>query len=200
MRLGMISLVIALTLGVTLGVLQTVRKERAVGPCRHSIYRFASTQCRPWCPTHWCWCSVQRYWAYRLCTPTETQVHPSILPIVCLSMASIAGYALWTRRYMVDELTRDYIKLAKIEGPEHPGSMMVGHVTAQRYGAHGAVHSGCTAGSIGGSLLVERFFSVPGMGPLLTDAINRYDTNVVRLWSSCMRPLASWACSWVTWP
>lgn len=31
---------------------------------------------------------------------------------------------------------------------------------------------------------MERFFSVPGMGPLLTDAIQRYDLNVVRLWSS----------------
>ena len=34
--------------------------------------------------------------------------------------------------------------------------------------------------TIGGSLLMERFFSVPGMGPLLTDAINRYDVNVVQ--------------------
>ena len=34
--------------------------------------------------------------------------------------------------------------------------------------------------TIGGSLLVERFFSVPGMGPLLTDSIQRYDTNVVQ--------------------
>ena len=33
--------------------------------------------------------------------------------------------------------------------------------------------------TIGGSILVERFFSVPGLGPLLTDAINRYDINVV---------------------
>lgn len=34
--------------------------------------------------------------------------------------------------------------------------------------------------TISGSLLVERFFSVPGMGPLLTDAITRYDLNVVQ--------------------
>ena len=34
--------------------------------------------------------------------------------------------------------------------------------------------------TISGSLLVERFFSVPGMGPLLTDSINRYDTSVVQ--------------------
>ena len=27
---------------------------------------------------------------------------------------------------------------------------------------------------------MERFFSVPGMGPLMTDAIRRYDTNVVQ--------------------
>ena len=27
---------------------------------------------------------------------------------------------------------------------------------------------------------MERFFSVPGMGPLLTDAIQRYDLNVVQ--------------------
>ena len=33
---------------------------------------------------------------------------------------------------------------------------------------------------VGGSLLMERFFSVPGMGPLLTDAIQRYDLNVVQ--------------------
>ena len=34
--------------------------------------------------------------------------------------------------------------------------------------------------TVGGSLQMERFFSVPGMGPLLTDAIQRYDLNVVQ--------------------
>ena len=34
--------------------------------------------------------------------------------------------------------------------------------------------------TISGSLLVEQFYSVPGMGPLLTDAIKRYDTSVVQ--------------------
>ena len=31
-----------------------------------------------------------------------------ILPVACLSLSSIAGYALWTRRYMVDELNKEY--------------------------------------------------------------------------------------------
>ena len=34
--------------------------------------------------------------------------------------------------------------------------------------------------TLAGSLLVERFFSVPGMGTLMTEAIQRYDTNVVQ--------------------
>ena len=34
--------------------------------------------------------------------------------------------------------------------------------------------------TLGVSLLMERFFSVPGMGPLLPDAIQRYDLNVVQ--------------------
>ena len=39
----------------------------------------------------------------------------------------------------------------------------------------------------GGPLLVERFFSVPGMGPLLTDAIGRYDTSVVQALQNFMK-------------
>ena len=50
--------------------------------------------------------------------------------------------------------------------------------------------------TISGSLLVERFFSVPGMGPLLTDAITRYDLNEFRLWLLFM-PL--WELSVYSW-
>ena len=34
--------------------------------------------------------------------------------------------------------------------------------------------------TVGGFSSGRAFFSVPGMGSLLTDAINRYDTNVVQ--------------------
>jgi oligopeptide transport system permease protein len=34
--------------------------------------------------------------------------------------------------------------------------------------------------TVGGSLLIESFFSVPGMGPLLTNAITRYDLDIVQ--------------------
>jgi len=39
-----------------------------------------------------------------------------ILPLVCMALGPTANYAMWIRRYMVDELNRDYIKLARAKG------------------------------------------------------------------------------------
>jgi oligopeptide transport system permease protein len=102
-----------------------------------------------------------------------------VLPVVCLSLASIAGYALWTRRYMVDELNKDYIKLAKVKGLS-TGKIMTGHVLRNAFVPLAQYLPYSFLLTIGGSLLAERFFSVPGMGPLLTDAIGKYDLNVVQ--------------------
>lgn len=178
MRLGLISLVIALTLGVTLGVLQTVRKEKLLDHVGTTYTVFVNAV-----PPLVSYSLVLVFGAKVLgLPPLYSNRNPgpsSILPIVCLSMASIAGYALWTRRYMVDELTRDYIKLAKIKGL-NTREIMVGHVMRNAMVPMVQYIPAALLETIGGSLLVERFFSVPGMGPLLTDAINRYDTNVVQ--------------------
>jgi oligopeptide transport system permease protein len=103
----------------------------------------------------------------------------SILPIVCLAMTSIAGYMLWTRRYMVDELNKDYIRLAKLKGLS-TRSVMYRHVLKNAFVPLVQYLPYSILLTVGGSLLVERFFSVPGMGPILTDAISRYDINIVQ--------------------
>ena len=96
-----------------------------------------------------------------------------------VSYSSIAGYALWTRRYMVDELTRDYIKLARVKGLSS-SEIMFKHVLRNAMVPMVQYIPQSILLTVGGSLLMERFFSVPGMGPLLTDAIQRYDLNVVQ--------------------
>lgn len=39
-----------------------------------------------------------------------------ILPTICLSLGSVAYYALWLRRFMVDEENKDYVKFAYVKG------------------------------------------------------------------------------------
>ena len=41
-----------------------------------------------------------------------------ILPILSMSLGSTAYYAMWLRRYMVDEMNKDYVKLARAKGVE----------------------------------------------------------------------------------
>ena len=102
-----------------------------------------------------------------------------VLPIVCLSTGSIAGYMLWTRRYMVDELNKDYIRLAKLKGLSDR-EVMFRHVLKNAFVPLAQYLPYSILLTVGGSLLAETFFSVPGMGPELTKAIARYDLNLVQ--------------------
>ena len=179
LRLGLISAGISLLVGIMLGILQTAFKDKVfdwIGTatpfrqrCAFSGLLFAGAGLRLQIP------------GFPHAVHSTRNVGPSsVLPIVCLSLASIAGYALWTPRYMVDELTRDYIKLAPRQGALSSSEIMFKHVLRNAMVPMVQYIPQSILLTVGGSLLMERFFSVPGMGPLLTDAIQRYDLNVVQ--------------------
>lgn len=178
MRLGLISLVISLVLGVSMGVLQARRKGRLGDHVGTAYTVFINAV-----PTLVSYSLVLVIGARLFKLPSMYSVRnvtrSSILPILCLALTSTAGYMLWTRRYMVDELNKDYIRLARLKGLSSQ-SVMYKHVLKNAFVPLAQYLPYSFLLTIGGSLLVERFFSVPGMGTLLTDAISRYDTNIVQ--------------------
>lgn len=178
MELGCTSLVISLIIGVLIGIVQTVHKDKLFDHVGTAYTIFVNAV-----PSLVSYSLVLVFGSRVLGLPslysTRNPGPSSILPIVCLSLASIASYALWTRRYMVDELNKDYIKLARVKGMSSK-TIMVKHVFKNAFVPLVQYIPTSFLYTIGGSLLVERFFSVPGMGPLLNDAIIRYDVNVVQ--------------------
>lgn len=178
MRLGCTALVIALIVGVFIGIIQTLNKDKLLDHVGTAYTVFVNAV-----PSLVSYSLVLVFGSKVLGLPplysTRNVSQSSILPIVCLSLASIASYALWTRRYMVDELNKDYIRLARVKGMSS-GTIMVKHVFKNAFVPLVQQIPASFLYTIGGSLLVERFFSVPGMGPLLTDSIIRYDVNVVQ--------------------
>ena len=178
MKLGCTALVISLFLGILIGIIQTLNKDRILDHVGTAYTMFVNAV-----PSLVSYSLVLAFGSKVLGLPslysTRNPSETSILPIVCLSLASIASYALWTRRYMVDELNKDYIKLARVKGTSSAG-IMIKHVFKNAFVPLAQYVPASFLYTIGGSLLVERFFSVPGMGPLLTDAIVRYDVNVVQ--------------------
>ncbi len=102
-----------------------------------------------------------------------------ILPAVSMSLGSIAGYAIWMRRYMVDELNKDYIKLARAKGMSS-SAIMVKHVMRNAYVPMAQYLPAAILATISGSIYVESLYSIPGMGGLLVDAITRQDNPLVQ--------------------
>lgn len=178
MKLGCTALVISLFVGILIGIIQTLNKDRILDHVGTAYTIFVNAV-----PSLVSYSLVLAFGSKVLGLPslysTRNPSETSILPIVCLSLASIASYALWTRRYMVDELNKDYNKLARVKGTSSAG-IMIKHVFKNAFVPLAQYVPASFLYTIGGSLLVERFFSVPGMGPLLTDAIVRYDVNVVQ--------------------
>lgn len=178
MQLGLIAIGISVVIGVPLGILQTSFKDRVPDHIVTVYTIFVNAV-----PSLVTYSLILIFGSRVLGLPsmysTRNPGPSSILPIVCLSLGSIAWYALWVRRYMIDELNKDYIKLARVKGLSSR-SIMVKHVLRNAFVPIAQYLPQSMLLTIGGSLLVERFFSVPGMGPLLTDSIQRYDTSVVQ--------------------
>lgn len=178
MKLGLTSLGISIVVGVLIGIVQTRHKDKLLDQIGTAYTIFVNAV-----PALVSYSLVLVFGSQVLGLPSMYSSRnvgmSSILPIVCLAMGSIAWWALWTRRYMIDELTKDYIKLARVKGMSTKKIMMK-HVLRNAFVPLVQYLPASFLATIGGSLLVERFFSVPGLGPLLTDSINRYDTNVVQ--------------------
>lgn len=102
-----------------------------------------------------------------------------ILPTVSLSLGNIAYYAMWLRRYMVDELNKDYIRLARAKGVDSK-TILKKHVFRNAFVPMVQYLPTSLLYTIAGSIYIESLYSVPGMGGLLVNVIQRQDNNMVQ--------------------
>lgn len=102
-----------------------------------------------------------------------------ILPTISLSLGNIAYYAMWLRRYMVDELNKDYIRLARAKGVNSK-NIMKNHVFRNAFVPMVQYLPTSLLYTVAGSIYIESLYSVPGMGGLLVNVIQRQDNNMVQ--------------------
>ncbi len=102
-----------------------------------------------------------------------------LIPALAMSLGNIAGYAMWMRRYMVDELNKDYINLARAKGLSNR-SIMFKHVMRNAIVPMVQYLPSSILFTIAGSIYIESLFSIPGMGGLLVDSIQLQDNTLVQ--------------------
>lgn len=185
LKLGLISLSIALVAGLSLGIVMahSTRTRFKIGDklgtvfiviiqampsaVYHILIQFAGSQS-----------SFGKNLGLKMLFEIENPV-TWILPVISLSIGNIAYYAMWLRRYMVDESNKDYIRLARAKGVPS-AAISRRHVFRNAFVPLVQYIPNSILLTLMGSLYVESLYSIPGMGGLLVTAIKLQDNTLVQ--------------------
>ena len=102
-----------------------------------------------------------------------------ILPVASLALGNIAYYSMWLRRFMVDESNKDYVRLARLKGLTDSETMFK-HIFRNAFVPLVQYIPNSILFTLMGSIYVESLYSVPGMGGLLVNVIQRQDNAMVQ--------------------
>ena len=101
-----------------------------------------------------------------------------VLPVIALSLFTMASIARFTRTEMIEVLQSDYIQLAESKGVTGT-RLLLKHVLRNASIPILTVLAPLIVGLMTGSMVVEQIFSIPGLGQLLVQAIQSNDFNIV---------------------
>ena len=176
MKVGIVSMLLSLPLGMGLGVLMARSKGGIADKLGNAYIVFIQAV-----PNAVYFIFIQLYgsdWFKLSMLYKEGDWTSLILPVISLALPSISSYAMWLRRYMVDETNKDYIKLARAKGLPN-STIWFRHVFRNSVVPMVNLIPGSILLTISGSIYVESLYSIPGMGGLLVDVIKRQDNNMV---------------------
>jgi oligopeptide transport system permease protein len=176
MKVGIVSMLLSLPLGMGLGVLMARSKGGIADKLGNAYIVFIQAV-----PNAVYFIFIQLYgsdWFKLSMLYKEGDWTSLILPVISLALPSISSYAMWLRRYMVDETNKDYIKLARAKGVPN-STIWFRHVFRNSVVPMVNLIPGSILLTISGSIYVESLYSIPGMGGLLVDVIKRQDNNMV---------------------
>jgi peptide/nickel transport system permease protein len=102
----------------------------------------------------------------------------SVLPVVCLAYGSFAHLSRQTRAGLVEALASDYVRAARARGlPEH---LVVGkHALRNALLPVATLFASVFPALIGGSVIVETIFDLPGVGRYAYEGLGQRDYFVV---------------------
>jgi oligopeptide transport system permease protein len=108
---------------------------------------------------------------------TGKMFHSMIAPILALSFGEIAGLCRFTRAELTETLTSDYMLLARTKGLTR-GQATVRHALKNAMVPILPMIISSFIGIMGGSMIIEQIFSIPGVGQLYIKSISLFDYDV----------------------
>lgn len=101
-----------------------------------------------------------------------------VLPVLVLTVSSLAGITRYVRGAMIDVLSQDFIRTARSKGVKEK-VVIYSHAFRNAMIPVVTILVGWFLGIFGGSTITETIFAYPGMGRTLFAALNAADYNFV---------------------
>jgi oligopeptide transport system permease protein len=108
---------------------------------------------------------------------TPTTLKSIVLPVISLAVGSIAGFTRYTRAELTEVLTSDFMLLARAKGLTRTQAT-VRHALRNSMVPIFPMIVGEFISILGGSLIIENIFAVPGVGKLYLTSIQKLDYDV----------------------
>lgn len=175
--LGIISTIIAYIIGLPLGILVAKKKDKLVDKLGTLYIVFSISV------PALAYIFMVRALGAMTGLPTTFDIEHStwlmyLLPIISLSLPSIANLMKWMRRFMIDQTNSDYVRFAR-SGGLSDGEIFNKHIFKNAviplvHGIPGSVLFAMT-----GAFYTESVYVVPGAGKLFVNAVGLYDNSVI---------------------
>ncbi len=176
-KFGLYSIALSLLVGIPMGTVMALFKGKAPDKIGNAYIVFINAV-----PAAVYYLFIQLYASGSLNLPilfSERDSTSMILPIVSMSLGGTASYAMWTRRYVVDQMNKDYVKFARAKGLSE-GRITFGNMLRNALVPMAQNLPADILLTISGSIYIESLYSIPGMGNLLLSAISRQDNPLVQ--------------------
>jgi peptide/nickel transport system permease protein len=185
MHLGTLALIISVIIGIPLGVLAAARRGSWIDNVVTSVGNIGITL-----PSFWLGILLIYIIGYKLewlpiygyTSPFKNfwlNTQQIIMPIIVLAAAPIATDIRITRSSMLEVLRQDYIRTAWAKGLTERKVIMK-HALRNGLLPVVAMKGMSLVAIVGGSVLVETVFSIPGMGRLAVEGLFNQDYPVVQ--------------------
>ena len=177
MQLGGLSLLLSMVLGLPMGILMTKFKGKFFDHLGTGFIVLVQAV-----PAAVYYLFIQLYGTEALGISMLFQVDDYrswILPVFSMALGNIAYYAMWIRRYMVDESRKDYVMLARIKGSDE-NRIMFRHIFRNAFVPMAQYLPTSFLNTVIGSIYIESLYGIPGMGGLLVDVIKNQDNAMIQ--------------------
>lgn len=101
-----------------------------------------------------------------------------VFPVACLTYGSLAYLSRYARTGLLDVISSDYIRTARAKGLSEP-VVILKHALRNGMIPILTLLASALPALVGGSVIIEYIFGIPGIGSLVLSAINQKDFNVV---------------------